>query len=887
MRQGRGALFIAAIALLAAGAWLARPGERRAEGGPSLPALRAILVDASASSVGGSAGANVGWRRWATRALFSEAREAAEAGEDIAVVVYADEVRRSFGPERARALLDRITGAGGKGLTLESEGSALHSDLAGAMRVARELLGEEGRSPGRLVLLGDGSYTGADPRPELARIAACAHELRRVPSPARSQGDLCVVAARAPRRAPRGADLAVELDLRWWPGVDGVDPGPLHVVVDGTGRSGRPWRTTFGSATARWWPEPGSGLAPEAPRLRGSLRVVLEGLEPGDYALRATVRPEGGRDPLPHNDSGGFVVRVGDPVRVVACADGPKANEALQRATRDEAFDALDVRVVPLPALASHLPSADVLWTVGQPCAYLPTGDVERFLGRGGGWLHAGGGDLLRTDGAALSALLALEVEPEDRRPRDVLMLADGSGSMKGERWRRVSDALVDLVPEVPATDRVTVRFFYGLLGEVALDASSSDPREREAQLRRVLRADPRGGRTDVVGVLLELAEELQAQDAGLEPDAERRERLLVLLTDGISDGIPALVARCRPSLEPVVDDVLFVQVGDDRGGRRLLESLLLEGESVIRGGELEGLAAELRQKLHGAALLRGTALSPSPAAHGVARQMAEAAAGVSLPVEALVRCRLAEGAALAWSATGGEPALAVVDRGGARVATLATMPDPDWCAALHRAPGHLAATLLALAPEREAAAEEPVLRWDATQPGRVVLEAGPGGLAGWPLALEMFVLEDGALDGLGRIDPGQILARASLGPPTGGDPRVRRVGQLGGRDLERRGAGTLPFLVVDEAVGRGTPASAEALLTRLQGWRLGGRLPVPGPPEATPRERGPILLPPAALPSGARASATGPHVSAAWLLLLGALSLAAAAWPVRWSRAL
>ena len=119
MRQGRGALFIAAIALLAAGAWLARP-EPRGEGGEAtLAPLRVLLVDASASVTGGTAG--VGWRRWATRALFDEARAAQSEREDVAVVLYADEVRRAFGPAPASDLLDRLTGADGRAFELSRE----------------------------------------------------------------------------------------------------------------------------------------------------------------------------------------------------------------------------------------------------------------------------------------------------------------------------------------------------------------------------------------------------------------------------------------------------------------------------------------------------------------------------------------------------------------------------------------------------------------------------------------------------------------------------------------------------------------------------------------------------------------------------------------------
>ena len=77
-------LAYAGAALLAVGGWLARPRPERADTERG-PALRALVVDASASAVA----PRPDWRRFVTRTLLAEARAAEALGEDVLVVAFA------------------------------------------------------------------------------------------------------------------------------------------------------------------------------------------------------------------------------------------------------------------------------------------------------------------------------------------------------------------------------------------------------------------------------------------------------------------------------------------------------------------------------------------------------------------------------------------------------------------------------------------------------------------------------------------------------------------------------------------------------------------------------------------------------------------------------
>lgn len=896
---------LAAAALLGAGAWLARPTSDR-DARPTRPPLRAVLLDSSASAVA----LRPDWRASAVRALAEEARAAEAAGEDILVVAYAGEVARTFVAGRPALLLERLAGRGDAPFqplaALPGAGAALGTDLAGALAVAAEALAEPGRPPGRVIVIGEGTATDDGPTAAagrglggaLAHAAAHAVELRCVPLPPPARGDLELVALDAPRSVPEGTPLALDLALAWRPPGSGAGPGAITFEVR-RGALGGPLGALARETTVDVFPARASD---PAQRLRAAARVVLEPLPRGVHTLSVRARPSAGADPLPHDDEVRVTVRVGDSERVLAVVrdSGLAAHLAGPFAGVDGgALGSVALQRIELDDLARALPGADVLLTVGVSLAALPADALRAHLAGGGGWLHAAGAEFLRIDGGALGAELALVPADDERPPRDVVFLVDGSGSMRGELWTRVQRALCEVVPEVRLTDAVLLRFFNRMLDRVVLETRSDDAAERLAALTRVLRVKAPGGATDVIGVL-------DAFSAAAAADvATRRDRrgLVILLTDGISDSVTAWAADARARLTEAGYDLRVVQIGDDEQGRRFLQRLLWPGEEVLRGGALEGLAEQLRDELHAERLVEGAALVPAASAladgaapsgagasvRSVARALAQGAAEASpappwAPLERAVRAELAPGARAVWTTPEGEPVLALVERGAGWAATLVTLPTPGWCTALAAHPERLAPTLLALA-EHARERTRRALYWSAVEgragdsvdvvgdpfgadggPGLALLD---GADPAWPAALELVVwapVRQGAEGGpdtgwLPTDPPASELARVPLVPaPLPGAPH-RRAARLGA--ALQRGRETLAAGVIDPRTG--------AVLERLALAPL-------RPAEGTLRER-PIEAWPA--PTGARPSAdVGPHPAAPWFLALGAAWLALLHFP-------
>ena len=218
--------------LCAFGAWLFLPA--RAGSAPELgPALRVMIVDASGSAVG----PRPRWVGGALRFLESEAHAAQEAGQEVLVLRVGAHTRRLFGPGSARDFQRALFAEDGEPLALIPEArEAFGTDLAGAFGLVDELLRITPREPSEIVLFGDGTWTGEDPSPRLARLAALGEVLRFEPLPAAPTHRLAVRGLRAPEHLAGGAPFAAVVQVSWCPPPGQPCEGAtLHAVLEGMG----------------------------------------------------------------------------------------------------------------------------------------------------------------------------------------------------------------------------------------------------------------------------------------------------------------------------------------------------------------------------------------------------------------------------------------------------------------------------------------------------------------------------------------------------------------------------------------------------------------------------------------------------------------------------
>ena len=159
MRMTRGLRDLCAWAgfgLLVWGAWLAFP---RVPGEEPGPALRAVLVDASASAVR----RRPGWGAHVRELVRLEERSARAAGEELAVVLFGRDVLRlresDFSAEVGWLEPAFSVASFGAGTELDQALSSVEGQLIDSAREA-----------GSVVLVGDGEWTGADPAARIMRL---------------------------------------------------------------------------------------------------------------------------------------------------------------------------------------------------------------------------------------------------------------------------------------------------------------------------------------------------------------------------------------------------------------------------------------------------------------------------------------------------------------------------------------------------------------------------------------------------------------------------------------------------------------------------------------------------------------------------------------------
>jgi len=814
-----------------------------------------VLVDASASV----RRTRPDWVAWARGRLAREARAAAEAGERFAVVAFASEVARTFGPDAPAVFLERWAGRAGAPFDPGAgAGADDGSRLADALGLAEEVRRAARPARTRWVLLGDGRWTGRDPAPELAALVAGGAAFERIAPPPPARSDLALERLVLPPRVEPDAPLVARAELALEPGLDAPEGATLDVVVENDGETRE---LSFDLAP------PAAGGAFEAPVDLGRARAGRTRVR-----ARAHLGPRG--DPVPENDAASAVTVAPGDLAVGVLAD-PAALEAARRffaPSGSSGLPGLAFEFLPPHELALALETLDAVVSWDLPPSDLPEVPLEDFVRRGGGWLATSGFGLL-TDWHPGSAergaarLLPLVPEPRDEGPRDVVLLVDGSGSMAGAPFETVRVAAVDLIGAALVQDRVTLRFFTGGLREEHLLKESGAAGAREEAARELLGPRVPGGETMILRSLERFA---------AAREAARRPCLALLLTDGnereATADPPARAAALLERLAAAGTRLVVIGVGDDPD-ERFLRLLVRPGDEVRRGEGLTDLRSVFRREIGAARWHEGDALGvlPAPAAPGSLVEGLRTGAPTALPpVRRFVADELRAGAELLWTSDEGEPIAAVRRVGAGRTAQLAFLPDPEWAPAWSGLRG-----------AGEPAVLGPLLRWLARRPtSREPLGAAPR------LAWEGDEL---VLRGVPPGTPARVPARleladdgeagAATGVAVGPDLELRFEASAAGADRseERRLRPPPELATLFEAAGLG-------LVVRLGGPDAGARfLGLPPRPAAEFRPHGPQgdaetrlgvpagLAPPASpgTTGAAGSHPAGPGVLAGGLVLL------------------
>ncbi|MFN0008896.1 MAG: vWA domain-containing protein [Planctomycetota bacterium] len=858
--------------LVAASAWLYWPKEREGDA-TSDPPLRVVLVDTSASAV---------WRRsdWSerARAILREQSESAErAGERLAVVLFGRDVQRIYGPAAASAFDDSIELPGPFGAT-GNHGAWLAagraSRLADGLRVAGEFAAKLPRSATRVVLVGDGTYTGTDPRPALRQLASHGARLERADLPPADREEIVPGALDLPDEAEVGAPITASFDVFYAPGagarknhvtLDGYGgliqlPVPESLVPDEDGYLRWHVRTEVGRARAGWNPVRISG--------RRSVPVVS--------------------DLVPDISSAGVVRGAG--ARLVALVPGDRRPHDFPLPTGD----GLEASWVQPEELAAGLDRFDAVVTFDLPFSELPMPIVRSFVRRGGGWLALVGEKSLSSFVAGTAPdFLPLLPPEENPEPRDVVFVVDRSGSMSGQRSENVRRAVFALMDEALPSDSVELRWFASTLSPAIHLVGPGDsklPVDREEARRRaadqLFATQIGGGPTGLLRALGELA----GARARL-----KRESLVFLLSDGLENLDPDPFATATSVLDRLraARARLVVIAAGEESDRALLSKLVAPGQqlesvsSLLDSSSSTQLRALFWRELNLERVREGDRLRILPAqATGALKTEILAAmkpeSAQSWPTLAsYVRARVSPGAAALWTSETGEPLLAIQ-----RVGL-----------------GTSAACAFSLGHGLQLPAERPFAFGELLTPLLRTLARG-GRSERTRVRVEG---EDLLVDSLPEDAPADLEARvfgayAEEGdPPTaviplapaieGGDPRRDRRGRWPSSATE-----LLSVLWDEHDLGRVTRSFGSARAPRVE-IRAAGKAEASwtpihlalAPPRAVefvlPRPRIPPFETIAVDRPQSGSSRPSPHSSAPWVLLSGLLLLAGAGFAGTFSR--
>ena len=538
------------------------------------------------------------------------------------------------------------------------------TDVASGLRSAAAALPD---GQGAVLLVTDARETAGDAVREAARLAAAGVPVHAV-ALGHTPRDVAVVAVElAPSPAP-GRPLPVIVRLA----ATADDRADLRITRTGEGDpDGRTWQQDV-------------VVSPQA----GAIVQILDGpLPAGRYRYDVTVLAAG--DVCTENDRARCTVTVGGyhDVAYVHAGDAPgPLAEALRRAAPpDYRVAARPVSAGPLPADASIVILENVsAWSLGRQGA----ARLARAVTDGGTGLLVLGGDATFAAGgyadSPLEALLPVSSRLGERRPLELVLVVDASGSMNEtvgdtQKLLLAKRAILALRPALGAGDRIGVVAFAGKAEVV----SPLVPLDEWDALRRRLLALQAGGGTRITPAI-QAALDLLPTTPAPAGDAVRH---VLVLSDGRSEDfdVSRLVAAARERSA----SLSAVATGADARGD-LFGALAREtGGRLYAGADLAHLAETFLADL---ARARGEGLRETPRdARWAARAPVWQSAPPPLaPVPAYNPTRPKDGADVHWVTAPGEgepdaaPLLATWRRGLGKVAA---MPWPagdaaeDWLA--------------------------------------------------------------------------------------------------------------------------------------------------------------------------------------------------------------
>ncbi|MEI8305781.1 MAG: VWA domain-containing protein [Chloroflexales bacterium] len=390
------------------------------------------------------------------------------------------------------------------------------SDLAGAMRAARNLL----PGGGRVKLLSDGLQTSGDALAEAHRLSSAGIVIDVARVAPVDLPDAAIVAVSAPRTLRVGEEFPITIAVSYHPGPDSKADLPARL---------------------RLW---------DGDQILGDQQVALSAGEnsftfrhradqPGMIRLRAELEiPQG--DTFAANNVGGATATVIPPPHILLVTGRPGTGVDLAAALERQGVHTSQIEASRLPSLISNLAPYDGMVLIDVPAAALSLdqmASVREFVRSEGRGLVALGGRNSFTLGAykgtPLEDVLPVKMEPPPRSQRSniaLLLIIDRSASMTAalgvSKFAMAKEAAQLATDSLQADDRIGILAFdTNPLWVVPFQQVGSGL--SVAQIQAQVANLPSGGGTDIERVLAVGLPTLAQQPIDV--------RHAVLLTDGRS----------------------------------------------------------------------------------------------------------------------------------------------------------------------------------------------------------------------------------------------------------------------------------------------------------------------------------------------------------------